>query len=84
MTKTFDEFFGSRSRVTVVQFVGLVLIGGTLMAAGIFIIYDFLSKFPGINLRGANALLFLVPCVVFGPTIYLGILYIRRGFRGRH
>jgi hypothetical protein len=82
--RTYDKFFASRSPVSVVQFWGLMILGGNLIAAGLGLLALFLLKISKESLDAFGMIMFLIPTGICGAIIWLGILHIRRAFAGRH
>ena len=80
---SYDGFMRSRSRVTSVQFLGLVLIGGSLVVSGGFLFIVFLSKFSGLKLGPLEVVALLVASGICGSIVYFGWWHIKRAFAGR-
>jgi hypothetical protein len=78
---TYDGFFRSRTRVTVVQFVGLLIIGGTLICGAIITLCVFILRFWGQGSSGIAIICLVVAMML--PIMYYGFMHIRRAYRGR-
>ena len=77
--RTYDQFFDSRSPVTKVQFVGLLLLGGSLIVGGSVVLVMFLSElWPLSFAKLVDALLSLL---VFGSIVCFGAAHVRWAFR---
>lgn len=82
--RTYDQFFASRSRVRGIQFWGLMILGGPLIAAGLGLLALFPLKISKESLDAFGMIVFLIPGGICGAIIWLGILHIERAFAGRH
>lgn len=82
--KSYDEFFASKLPVTSVQFFGLVLLGGGLIASGVTLFVLALLKISPELRNVSGVVVLLVPTVISAGIVYLGLMHIRRAFAGRH
>jgi uncharacterized membrane protein YhaH (DUF805 family) len=82
--QTYDKFFASKSRVDGVQFLGLILLGGSLIVAAIFVVVLTLSGMSHSRQGMAEAILMLIVLAICIPIAVFGALHIRRAFAGRH
>jgi hypothetical protein len=80
--KSYDEWFGSRSPVTRLQFCGLVLLGAVLMAMGLTLLVFMWMKVSTESLDVFGIILLSVSSTPAIATIYLGIIHIKRAFAG--
>jgi hypothetical protein len=78
--RTYDEWFGSRSPVTRLQFCGLVLLGAMLMAMGLAFLVFMWMKVSTESLDVFAIILLAVASTPAIATIYLGIIHIKRAF----
>lgn len=80
--KSYDEFFAARSRVSRLQFWGLVVLGGWLIATGLTVLIYIVTMVSSEPVD-AFELLLLFPVGICCAIIYLGILHLRRALVGR-
>lgn len=82
--KSYDEFFAARSRVSGIQFWGLLILGSGLIVGGLTTLAVMLSDVrPSQLLDLPGSLILLAPVGIFGGIAYLGVLYIKRALAGR-
>jgi hypothetical protein len=82
--KGYGEFFASRSRVSGLQFLGLILLGAGLITSGTTLLVMTLLKFSLESLDAFEVVVLLIctsPCFAI---MYFGVLHIRRALVGRH
>jgi hypothetical protein len=77
----YDEFFRSRNRVTGIRFIGLLILGISFTAAGLFTLTMLILKVKSWGLSGF--FLMGLGIGILGPVVYFGWLHLRRAFAGR-
>jgi uncharacterized membrane protein YhaH (DUF805 family) len=82
--RSYDEFFASRSRVSRLQFWGLVLLGISLIAIGLGLLTMIVSKLNLKSLDGLGIIVLIIAVVIDGGIVTFGVLHIRRALAGRH
>jgi len=83
LTRTYDEFFASRTPVTNSQFAGLILLGGALILSGVVLFTAIVSRLSGASWGGVEAGVLLFALVICGAIVCFGILHFKRAFAGR-
>ena len=81
---SYDAFFSGRSRVSRVQFWGLLLLGLNLTVLGIWVIVVVVSKLAKPTFNAVDGLILLPGIALCLFVVYLGLLYLRRAFAGRN
>jgi hypothetical protein len=81
--QTYDQFFISTSPTTTIQFWGLVVLGGSLIAAGLSLLFMVLSKFSGAPFGTFEGLVLLFVLGICASFVYLGVVHLKRAFVGR-
>lgn len=82
--KSYDEWFAARTPTTRVQFLGLLLLGGMLIAGGLSVLVLMWSKVLSDPLLDGFVIVLLSLCSVPGlAVIYFGVLHIKRALAGR-
>lgn len=81
--KGYDEFFASRSRVSRLQFLGLILLGAGLITSGITLLVMTLLKVSLEPLDAFEVVVLLLCAAPCFAIMYFGVLHIRRALVGR-
>jgi len=83
LTPATDEFFAAHSRVTRLQFWGLILLGESFVTGGCGLFVMMVRKVSPDPLDVSKVIFLSVPTAIFGSIVYFGILHIKRAFAGR-
>ena len=81
--RTYDEFFVGATRVTTVQFCGLLILGVSLIGIGFTIAFAIIPRFAGTSPGFFEGLVLFLVLGISGSFVYLGIMHLRRAFAGR-
>jgi hypothetical protein len=82
--RSYDKFLVSKSPVTGLQFLGLLIIGGSLIAVSLITLAVMLREVrPSQLLDMPGSLIVIVPVAIFLAIAYLGVMHIRRAISGR-
>jgi hypothetical protein len=79
---SYDAFFSGRSRISRVQFWGLLLLGLNLAALGIAVVAAVARKFAKPNINIGDGLILLPGVAVCAFVVYFGFLHLKRAFSG--
>jgi hypothetical protein len=83
--KSYDEWFAARTPATRVQFLGLLLLGATIVASGLTVLALIWSKAFSDPLLGgfviAISSICSIPALV---VVYFGVLHIKRALARRN
>jgi hypothetical protein len=80
---TYDQFFTSGSRPTPIQFWGLVVLGGTLIAGGVSLLFTVLTKLAGASSGPFAGMVFLIVAGISASFVYFGAMHLKRAFVGK-
>jgi hypothetical protein len=80
--QSYDQFFTANSRVTTVQFLGLLVLGGSLIAAGVSVLLIVLSH-SGSSVGVFEGLVLLFVFGICASVVYFGVMHLKRAFAGR-
>jgi hypothetical protein len=81
--RSYDQFFMAHSRATTVQFLGLVILGGSLIAIGASLLLTILSHLSGSPVGFFEGLVLLLVLGICAAFVYFGVMHLRRAFVGR-
>ena len=81
--RSYDEFFVSRSRITRIQFWGLVLLGSNLTAGGACLFLVVCGKLWQPRMGIGDWLTLALVGVICSPIVVFGLMYLKRAYVGR-
>lgn len=83
--KSYDEWFAASTPATRVQFLGLLLLGTTIVASGLTVLVLIWSKaFSDPLLDGFLIAVFFVCSIPALAVVYFGVLHIKRALARRN